>query len=102
MEDGVGGGASWGGTPGGGGGAGARLAGMPGAAEINGGGLPGTCQDANRFRHSRSPGDGTVSVRLPKRPQPDSKKSRVRTQLQAGASDGLGVCRVTKGKRQGL
>lgn len=26
------------------------------------GGLPGTCQDANRPRHSTSPGEGTVSV----------------------------------------
>ena len=43
-----------------------------------------------------------VSVRLPKRPQPDSKKSHIRTQLKAGTSNGLGVCRVTKGKRQGL
>ena len=75
---------------------------MPGAAEIKGGGLPGTCQDANRSRHSRSPGEGMVSVRLPKKPQPDSKKSHVRTQLKAGTSNGLGVCRVTKGKQQGL
>lgn len=64
--------------------------------------LPGTCQDANRSEHSGSPGEGMVGVRLPKRPQPDSKKSRVRTQLKTATSDGLGMCRVTKGKRQGL
>lgn len=101
MEAGVGGGGflgrdTWGRRR-----AGARLAGMPGAAEMRR--LPGTLQDANRPRHSQSPGEGTVGVRLPKRPQPDSKKSRVRTQLQAGASDRLGVCRVTKeGQAAGL
>lgn len=100
---------SWGGrwgflgrdNRGGVGGAGACLAGMPGAAEMKG--------EAYQAPAKMLTGPGTArarekgrSVRLPKRPQLDSKKSRVRTQLQAGASDGLGVCRVTKGQAAGL